>query len=92
MAMLPSLIRGVMTMPCIFNTENMAANQYHELVFNNPEWFLFHCRAGGYEFEVVNDSLKIIPLHAIDDEMRNLLKLHKRSLITLLESELNNGD
>ena len=74
-------------MPSIFNTENMTADQYHELVFKNPEWFLFHCRAGDYEFEVVNASLKITPLHAIDGEMQNLLKQHKPSLIKLLESE-----
>ena len=71
----------------IFNTENMTAGQYHDLVINNPEWFLFHCRAGGYQFEVVNASLKITPLHAIDDEMRHLLKQYKPSLIKLLESE-----
>ena len=74
-------------MPSISNTENMTADQYHKLVLNNSEWFLFHCRAGGYEFEVVNDSLKITPLHAIDGEMQKLLKQYKPSLIKLLESE-----
>ena len=74
-------------MPSIFNNENMTAGQYHDLVLNNPEWFLFHCRAGGYEFKVGKDSLKITPSHAIDDEMHTLLKQHKPSLIKLLESE-----
>ena len=75
----------------IFNTENMTADRYHELVLNNAEWFLFICRAGGYEFKVGKDSLKITPSHAIDDEMRTLLKQHKPSLIKLLESEQSHG-
>ena len=79
-------------MPSIFNTKNMAADQYHELVLNNPEQFLFHCRTCGYQFEVVNASLKITPLHAIDEEMKSLLKNHKLRLIKLLEREQANGN
>ena len=79
-------------MPSISNTENMTAGQYHDLVLNNPEWFLFQCRAGGYQFEVVNASLKITPLHAIDDEMCTLLKQHKPELIKLLEREQSHGN
>ena len=83
---------GVMTMPYTFNTDHMTADQYHELVFNNPKWFLLHCRAGGYKFEIVNDGLKITPLHAIDDEMRTLLKQYKSELIKLLEREQTHGN
>ena len=74
-------------MPCIFNTKNLTPDEYHQLILNSPEWFLFHCRAGDYQLEVMNSSLKIIPLHAIDEEMKNLLKQHKPWLIKLLESE-----
>ena len=79
-------------MPCIFNTENLTPSEYYQLTLDSPEWFLFHCRAGGYRFEVVNDNLKINPLHAIDDEMRHLLKQHKPSLIKLLEREQAHGN
>ena len=78
-------------MLCLFNTENISSNQYHEQTLENPEQFLFHCRAGGYQFEVVNDSLKITPLHSIDNEMIELLKQHKPSLIKLLEGEQGHG-
>ena len=78
-------------MPCIFNTENLTPDEYYQQTLGNPERFLFNCRAGGYQFEVVNESLKITPSHAIDDEMRTLLKQHKPSLIKLLESEQSHG-
>ena len=74
-------------MPYTFNTENLTPDEYYQLLVFSTEWFLFHCRAGGYQFEVMNGILAIIPLHAIDDEMKNLLKQHKSSLIKLLESE-----
>ncbi len=74
-------------MLCSFNTENLSPDEYHQLTLNKPEWFLLHCRAGGYQFEVAGDRLKILPMNAIDDEMRELLKQHKISLIKILESE-----
>lgn len=77
-----------MTMHYIFNTENLSPDEYAQLTIRNPEWFLFHCRAGGYQFEIINDSLKVTPMHAIDEDMHNLLKQHKHSLIKLIESEV----
>ena len=74
-------------MPCIFNAENLSPDDYHQLTLKNPEWLLFHCRAGGYQFEIVNDNLKITPVHAIDDEMIAVLKQQKPELIKILESE-----
>ena len=87
MAMLPNMSMEELTMPCIFNNQNLTPDEYYQLTHDNPEWFLFHCRAGGYKFEVVNEGLKITPSHAIDDEMRTLLKQHKPSLIKLLQSD-----
>ena len=78
-------------MPCIFNTENLTPDEYYQQTLGNPERFLFNCRAGGYQFEVLNDSLKITPLYPIDDEMRTLLRQHKPSLIKLLEGEQGHG-
>ena len=74
-------------MPYIFNTKNLTPDEYHQLILNSPEWFLFHCRTGGYQFEIVNDNLKITPVHAIDDEMIAVLKQQKPELIKILESE-----
>ena len=91
MAFLPNFTMGVMTMPWLFNTENMTPEQYHQLTLTDPKWFLFHCRSGGYAFEVVNASLKITPLHAIDDEMRTLLKQYKPELVKLLERKVIHG-
>ena len=76
-----------MTMPYTFNTKNLSPDEYHALVLNRSDWFLFHCRAGGYTFQITKDGLKITPLHAIDEEMHRLLKQHKASLLTILESE-----
>ena len=76
-----------MPMPYTFNTENLTPDEYHQLILNSPEWFLLHCRAGGYQFEIVNDNLKITPVHAIDDGMIALLKQQKPELIKILESE-----
>ena len=70
----------------------MIPDEYHQLTQDSPEWFLFHCRAGGYAFEAVKESLKITPLHSIDDEMRTLLKQHKPELIKLLEREQYHGN
>ena len=74
-------------MPCIFNTENLSPDDYHQLTLKNPEWLLFHCRAGGYQFEIANESLKVSPAHSIDEEMSALIWKHKVSLIKLLKNE-----
>ena len=87
MAMLLFMRKGCVMTPCLFNAENLSPENYENLILNNPEWLLFHCRAGGYRIEKVNKSLKVTPLHAIDDDMRQLLKHHQARIIHLLEGE-----
>ena len=76
-----------MTMQPFFKTENLSPDDYYKLTLTKPEWILFHCRAGGYTFEIANGSLKVSPAHSIDDEMANLIKAHKLNLIMILEGE-----
>ena len=78
-------------MPNIFNTENLSPEDYYKLTLTKPDWFLFHCRAGGYQFEIANGSLKVSPAHSIDDEMAGLIRVHKTDLIKILEGEKDNG-
>ena len=81
-----------MTMPNIFNTENLSSDDYYKLALAKSEWFLFHCRAGGYQFEIANGSLKVSPAHSIDDEMAGLIRVHKINLIKILEREQAHGN
>lgn len=90
--MLLNLLMGVISMPYIFNTEHLTPHNYYQLDNSDPNWFLFHCRAGGFQFEVVNANLKISPAHSIDDEMQQLLKQNKAIIISVLESEMNDGN
>ena len=42
---------------------------------------------GSYSVGLNGDMLEVSPAFAIDDEMADLIKLHKADLIKLLESE-----
>ena len=79
-------------MPNIFNTENLSSNDYYKLALAKSEWFLFHCRAGGYKFEIADGRLKVSPAHSIDDEMTDLIRVHKINLIKILEREQAHGN
>ena len=78
-------------MPNIFNTENLSSNDYYKLALAKSEWFLFHCRAGGYKFEIADGRLKVSPAHSIDVEMTDLIRVHKTDLIMILEGEQAHG-
>lgn len=62
----------------------MQSNVYYGLVKNNPAWFLKHCRFGGFEFSIENGRLAVTPAQAIDDEMAQLIRLHKVELLKIL--------
>ena len=79
-------------MPNIFNTEKLSPEDYYKLTLTKPDWFLFHCRAGGYQFEIENGRLKVSPAHSIDDEMTDLIRVHKINLIKILEREQAHGN
>ena len=78
-------------MPNTFNTENLSPDDYYKLTLTKPEWLLFHCRAGGFQLEIANGSLKVSPAHSIDDEMASLIRVHKTDLILILEGEQAHG-
>ena len=44
-------------------------------------------RLGCYTVDVKGDVLEVSPAFSIDDEMADLIRLHKADLIKLLESE-----
>jgi hypothetical protein len=45
-------------------------------------------RLGCYKIELKGDLLEVSPAFSIDDEMADLIRLHKAELIKLLESEI----
>ena len=78
-------------MPNIFNTENLSPDDYYKITLAKSDWFLFHCRAGGYTFEIADGRLKVSPAHSIDVEMTDLIRVHKTDLIMILEGEQAHG-
>ena len=78
-------------MPNIFNTENLSPDDYYMTTLVKCEWFLFHCRAGGYKFEIADGRLKVSPAHSIDVEMTDLIRSHKSDLIKILKGENNDS-
>lgn len=67
-----------------FESFNGSSDEYYRLVVSEPEWFLNHCKLGGFVFNVEMGKLKVSPANQIDDEMIGLLKTHKIGLIKLL--------
>ena len=49
-------------------------------------------RLGCYTIEVKGGVLEVSPAFSIDDEMADLIRLHKADLIKLLESDKANND
>lgn len=49
-------------------------------------------RLGCYTIEVKGGVLEVTPAFSIDDEMANLIKVHKSELIKILEGEARNGN
>ncbi len=45
-------------------------------------------RLGCYTIEVKGGALEVSPAFSIDDEMADLIRLHKAELIKILESEI----
>ena len=78
-------------MPNIFNTENLSPDDYYKITLAKSDWFLFHCRAGGYTFEIADGRLKVSPAHSIDVEMTDLIRSHKSYLINILKGENNDS-
>ena len=58
---------------------------YCDNVKSNALTFYYHSLAGGFSFEHKNGSLFISPANAIDEEMANIIKLHKSELIKILK-------
>lgn len=57
-------------------------------IINTATELLEMMRLGCYTIEVKADLLEVSPAFSIDDEMANLIKMHKAELIQLLESEI----
>ena len=49
-------------------------------------------KLGRYEVVVNGDYLEVSPAFSVDDEMIELLTVHKSDLISLLKDEVNNVD
>jgi|TARA_B110000908_G_scaffold110152_1_gene129130 hypothetical protein len=49
-------------------------------------------KLGRYEIVVNGDYLEVSPAFSVDDEMIELLTVHKSDLISLLKDEVNNVD
>ena len=62
----------------------MTTASYYDLVKHDAIHFLIHARAGCYRFEIENGRLKVSPAHSIDDEMADLIRVHKTDLIKIL--------
>ena len=60
---------------------------YYDNVKSNALAFYRHSLAGGFSFKHKNGSLLISPANAIDDEMSELIKVHKSELIEILEGQ-----
>ena len=61
------------------------------MIIQNAKHLLEIIRAG-YLIELVEGIIKVSPAFSIDDEMADLIRLHKAELIKLLESENNIND
>ena len=55
---------------------------------NTAKELLEMMRLGCYTIEVKGGVLEVSPAFSIDDEMEDLIRLHKANLIKLLESEI----
>jgi hypothetical protein len=55
-------------------------------IINNASDLLNAMLEGGYTIEVKNGFIEVSPAFAIDDEMAELIKLHKVGLIKLLKA------
>lgn len=53
----------------------------------NAQTMLEHMRLGGFVVETDGESLFVTEARWIDDDMMDLLKIHKAELIGLLENE-----
>lgn len=56
-------------------------------IINNASDLLNAILEGGYLIEVKGGVLEVSPAFSIDDEMADLIRMHKADLIKLLESE-----
>lgn len=56
-------------------------------IINNASDLLNAILEGGYLIELKGNVLEVSPAFSIDDEMADLIKMHKAGLIKLLESE-----
>jgi hypothetical protein len=59
---------------------------------NTAEELLEMMRLGCYTIEVNGGVLEVSPAFSIDDEMADLIRLHKADLIKLLQSEKAKND
>lgn len=71
-----------------FKNFNGSPDDYYHRVKTDPEWFYQHCTLGGFAFSVNGNKLTVRPAHAIDDEMADLIRVHKHDLIKIIESEV----
>jgi len=61
---------------------------YYDNVKSNALVFYHHSLAGGFSFEDKKGRLFISPASAIDEEMSELIKLHKAELIEILQGRI----
>ena len=57
------------------------------MIIQNVKHLLEIIRAG-YSIELVEGNIRVSPAFSIDDEMVDLIRLHRAELIKILESEL----
>jgi hypothetical protein len=56
------------------------------MIIQNAEHLLEIIRAG-YSIELVEGTIRVSPAFSIDDEMADLIRLHRAELSKILESE-----
>lgn len=61
---------------------------YYDNVKSNVLALYRHCLAGGFIFNENKGILKVLPAHAIDKEMADLILLHKGKLIDIIKGRI----